>query len=54
MSTEFADVSRAAMKALGHLLGVISASEFATTISTILTSDNANVRPFTFVKGTHQ
>lgn len=42
-SAEFSDVSRAAMKALGHLLRVISASEFAASISTILASNNPTV-----------
>jgi hypothetical protein len=39
-SAEFSDVSKAAMKALGHLLRVMSASEFAATIRTILASNN--------------
>ncbi|KAF8525719.1 armadillo-type protein [Gautieria morchelliformis] len=39
-SPEFSDVSKAATKALGHLLRVISATEFAATISTILSSNN--------------
>lgn len=41
--SEFSDVSKAAMKALGQFLRVISVSEFAATISTILASENLAV-----------
>jgi hypothetical protein len=40
---EFSDVSKAATKTLGHLLHVISATEFAATINTILSSNNHTV-----------
>ncbi|KAF8578875.1 ARM repeat-containing protein [Ramaria rubella] len=40
---EFSDVSKVAMRALSHLLRVISAAEFASTISTTLTSNNSIV-----------
>ena len=41
--SEFSEVSKGAMKALGQYLRVISASEFAATISTILASENSTV-----------